>query len=228
MPLSVAHEDGRRAFLDQLARFVDACGALSDVELLAASRCRGWAVLDAVVHVRAGVEEMLFGIVAPTDASADTDAASYWAAAVPTNDTGADDVAGILWTRRTASAYRRPSGAVAHLRSVADAVAGAVAGLPAGRLRFQGHVLSTGDFLATWAVELAVHHVDLGREVDVGSPTDESLALTRATIEALLGAPLPGRLDDRTALLLGTGRTVPTADQARLLGELADRLPVLG
>ena len=39
-------------------------GAAGDSDLLAASRCHGWTVLDVVVHVRVGLQEMLGGVVA--------------------------------------------------------------------------------------------------------------------------------------------------------------------
>jgi len=52
----------------------------------------------------------------------------------------------------------------------------------AGPVAFQGHVLTSGDFLTTWAVELAVHHLDLGRDLDITPPTPESLAVAHALL----------------------------------------------
>ncbi len=226
--LRVRHGEGRSAFVDQLDRFVGACGALTDHDLLAPSRCRGWAVLDVVVHVRAGLQEMLGGVVSPSAEAPDTDAASYWAAAVPSADAETDDLDALLWTRRTASAYRRPTSAVRQLGDVADGVRSGVQGMPEGAVRFQGHVLSSGDFLATWAVELAVHHLDVAVALELPPPTAPSLELSRRTAEALLAAPLPVEIPDADAVLLATGRRPPTAPEAQLLGPLAARLPVLG
>ncbi len=73
-----------------------------------------------------------------------------------------------------------------------------------------------GDFLATWAVELAVHHVDLGREMDVGQPTPTALLVTRDTVAALIGAPIPSGISDLDALLIGAGRIPPPADSPAL------------
>lgn len=64
--LSVRHGDGCDAFVGQLDRFVGVCSGLSDRELLASSRCWGWAVLEVVVHVRVGLQEMLGGMVSGT------------------------------------------------------------------------------------------------------------------------------------------------------------------
>ena len=45
---------------------------------------------------------------------------------------------------------------------LAAAASLAAAAAPArGRVAFQGHVLEVRDFLATWVVELALHHLDL-------------------------------------------------------------------
>jgi hypothetical protein len=82
---------------------------------------------------------------------------------------------------------------------VSDALRSSVERLDDGVLAFQGGVLTTGDFLATWAVELAVHQLDLAREVDVAPPTPGALRLARRTVEALteagLGVPaFAGRL----------------------------------
>ena len=220
--LSIDLATARSAFAEQLAGFLAAVEALDDHQLLAASRCHGWAVLDVVVHVRGGLEEMLRGCTAPTAAPRTADAASYWSAA----DTGAaDPVEAILWTRRTATAYSRPSRAVRHLRDAAGAVLTAVAALTDTAdtaLEFQGLVLTAGDFLASWVVELALHQLDLGRELEVPAPPAAALRLGRATVEALLGHPVPDSVPDLEVLLWGAGRrAVPP--------ELAGAIrPVLG
>lgn len=218
--LSVGASSGRDAFVAQTRRFLAAAEALDDHALLSASRCHGWAVLDVVVHVRAGLEEMLRGATAPTELAPTVDAATYWSAWTEAEDRGAV-VDGILWTRRTASAYRRPITAVKHLRDAAEAIIDAASRLSAPAVAFQGHVLATGDFLATWAVELAVHHVDMGRELDVGLPSGTALQLTRRTVSALLGVAVPDDITDLEALLIGSGRTAAPDDRhpvRRVLG----------
>ncbi|MGV1007600.1 MAG: maleylpyruvate isomerase N-terminal domain-containing protein [Dermatophilaceae bacterium] len=227
LALSYEHDAAARVFLEELADVVAACRGLDDRALLAASRCHGWAVLEVVVHLRCGLEEMLAGVATPTDAPADRDAASYWVAPVPANDADADDVDGILWTRRTASAYRRPSGAVGHLAAVADRVRPAVLAMGQGNVAFQGHVLRSGDLLATWAVELAVHHLDLTRELALAPPAAASLRVTRETMQALAGQRFPASMTDTTAVLVGAGRRAPTDAERTLLGPLAHVLPLL-
>lgn len=213
--LSVPLQSGREAFVTQAQRFVSVAQGLDDYALLAASRCHGWAVLDVVVHVRSGLEEMLRGVTAPTEQAPTVDAATYWSAWAESDGAG-PSVDAILWTRRTASAYRLPSSAVRHLRDAADAIMDAAARLTDHSLEFQGHVILAGDFLAIWAVELAVHHVDLGRDLEIGDPTDTALRLTRDTIDALLGTPVPTGVCDLDALLIGSGRIPAPQDQPRL------------
>ncbi len=218
--LTVELEQARPAFLDQLRGFVAAVQYLDDHQLLAASRCHGWAVLDVVVHVRGGLEEMLRGFTAPSADPVTVNAASYWTAWAAADSV--DPVNGILWTRRTASAYRRPRSALGHLRDAADAALAAAGRLADTPLRFQDHVLSAGDFLTIWAVELAVHQADLSRDLELPAPATAALRLTRATIEALLGAAVPGSLSDLDVLLLGTGRAAVPAELATVIR------PVLG
>jgi uncharacterized protein (TIGR03083 family) len=226
--MHVEHHEGQAAFLDVLSVLLEVANGLDDDQLLAASRCRGWTVGDVLVHVHLGLQEMLLGVVSPTDAKPDTDAASYWLAYLPTNDAEAGQGSQGRFVRLMGAAYRRPRGLVGYLRPTADGVATAVAALAPGSLSFQGHVLSTGDFLATWAVELAVHHLDLGRELDLAPPAPPAMRLARATVESLAGGGLPGTWSDETAVLLGTGRLRLNEQETRQAGPLAERLPVLG
>jgi uncharacterized protein (TIGR03083 family) len=223
----VPHETGAAAFVGQLGTFLSAASGLDDAQLGAASRCRGWVVADVLVHVHLGLQEMLLGLLDPTDADPDRDAASYWTAFPPSLDAGADDLDGARFVRLLAAAYRRPTTAVAHLRPTADGLARAVRVTAPGAVRFQGHVLETGDFLATWAVELAVHHLDMTRELDLPGPYPGALRLARETIEALAGE-LPREWPDETAVLVGTGRQPLDGAQRVQAGPAAGRLPVLG
>lgn len=222
--MHVDHDAATTAFRGQLATLLRAATDLDDHALLAASRCRGWTVVDVLVHVHFGLQEMLLGTSSTTDDAADTDAASYWREA-PIDD--ADPLDQVQFARSVAAAYRPPSGLLRHVRITADALDRAVAGLTPGSVRFQGRVLPTGDFLATWAVELAVHHLDLGRELDLPPPDPAALMLARSTVQALAGGPLPASWPDEAAVLAGAGRLPLTDAQRREIGELADRLPAL-
>jgi uncharacterized protein (TIGR03083 family) len=226
--LTVPHEAGAAAFLAQLTTLVPVASGLDDAQLGAASRCHGWLVADVLVHVHLGLQEMLLGLLDPTDAAPDRDAATYWTAEAPRTDPDADALAGARFVRLLAAAYRRPSGAVAHLRPTADGLVRAVRAARPGAVRFQGHVLSTGDFLATWAVELAVHHLDIARELDLPAPDPTALRMARDTVQALAAGELPAQWTDETAVLVGTGRVPLDGELGEQAGPVADRLPVLG
>ncbi|HZC69363.1 MAG TPA: hypothetical protein VE442_01595, partial [Jatrophihabitans sp.] len=106
-------------------------------------------------------------------------------------------------------------------RDVADAVLSGSRTVRAQPCRWQGQVFAPGDFLAIWAVENVVHHLDL--LVD-DPPLSSGLALARATIEALAAGPLPVEWTDEQAVLIGTGRSAVPHDA----GVIGARLPVLG
>lgn len=240
--MHVEHDEAAAAVADGLHTLLHVVTRLDDRELIAASRCHGWSVADVLVHVHLGLQEMLLAVVDAVDAvgepdepgarskenpglEPDTDAATYWRAEVPTNDPDADPLAHVRFARLVAAAYRRPAGLVAHLTPTVEGVARAVRRMPPGPVRFQGRVLSSGDFLATWAVEVAVHHLDLGRDLDLAPPAPAALTLARRTVEALAGGPLPAQWSDEVAVLLGTGRIPLDDDHRRQAGPLAEQLP---
>jgi Mycothiol maleylpyruvate isomerase N-terminal domain len=217
-PLSYDHTTSVGLLREELTAFVEAAGSFSEYDLLAASRCHGWSRLDAVVHVRAGLEEMVGDCYAHVDEPPSHDAASYWESFATGDDE--DPVPHILWMRRTAAAYNRPSGALQHLRDVAATADHVLGRMPDHAVLFQGKTMTSGDFLATWVVELAVHHLDLGD--GAGPPTDGSLHVVRRTVEAIADVGLPSAWSDEEAALVALGRA-PLPDDA---GALARALPV--
>ena len=97
------------------------------------------------------------------------------------------------------------------------------------RLEFQGHVVTMEVFLALWAVEAAVHHLDVTVELpDAPPPAPASLRVTRETLDALLGEPVPMGWDDQTYALKGSGRLALTGEERSALGPLAERFPLFG
>jgi Mycothiol maleylpyruvate isomerase N-terminal domain len=204
-PVRVEHQPAAHACAAAIRALLAAADGLDDRALLEPSRCFGWNRLDTLVHVHLGLQEMLLGLVSPTDDEPDVDAASYWRTDPPGNDDSTDALDQISYLHRLGSAYRRPIGAVGHLRVTAQTLADAVQRMPPGRVRFQGHVLETGDFLATWATEVAVHHLDLDLDADAPGPDPEALRLARQTAEALAGDPIEAA-DDVQATLRGWDR----------------------
>lgn len=216
-PLSYDHTTAVDLLRDQLDSILAAVGSFSDYDLLGASRVHGWSRLDAVVHVRLGLEEMAGVCAAQVEGAPDHDAASYWVTFAEDDD---DPVPHILWTRRTAAAYAEPRGALRHLNEVAGTIRIALRRMPDHPVLFQGKTMTSGDFLATWVLELAVHQLDLGEEA--GHPTPGSLSVVRETVEALADVRLPEEWDDEYAALVALGRLPLPADRQ----DLAAALPV--
>lgn len=217
MALSIRTDIARQAFADSTTAFLAAAEATGEHDLLASSRCHGWTRLDVVVHVIAGWQEMLGGMVSPVDEDPTVDAASYWAAFA--QEYGGNDPVDVLMSqRRRTAAYARPASALQQLRDLAEAALRGVAAMADRPHLWQGHVFTAGDFLAVWAVENVVHQLDLS----LAAPTPTTaLALARDTVEAIVGQPLPTAWVDEHAVLVGTGR-LAIPDEA---SELAGRLP---
>jgi len=220
MGLNVDLETGRVAFAESVTSFVRAVDGFDEWELLGASRCHGWTRLDVVVHVTNGWQEMLGGMVSEVDRVPTVDAASYWPA-FAAEYAGGDPVPPLMAQRRRTAAYARPASAREELHIVAEAIQRGCARLGDASYLWQGFVFAAGDFLAIWAVEDAVHQLDLLGEVAVPA---SGLALVRATVEELAGGPLPATWSAEEAALVGTGRH-PVPDG---LGSLGERLPALG
>jgi hypothetical protein len=66
--------------------------------------------------------------------------------------------------------------------------------------------MSGGDFLATWATELAVHHLDLDLGPNLLGPDPAALRLARQTADALADQSSPADWDDEHAVLVGWDR----------------------
>lgn len=130
--------------------------------------------------------------------------------------------------RLMSGSYRRPSNAVLHMLPTVDGIRAAASRLEAGAVRFPGHVLSSGDFFATWAVELAIHQLDMGRELALPPPAPSAVRLARLTVEDLASVEAPLTWSDEMTVLLGAGRMKPEAKQRTEAPELIRRLPVLG
>jgi hypothetical protein len=200
-PLSFDHAGAVALMHEQLDVFVEAVSSFSEYDLLGASQVHGWSLLDLVVHCRLGLEEMAGVCAMQVEDEPDHDAASYWQSFAEDDD---DRVPHIMWMRRTASAYNRPEGALRHLDDVAGMLRVALARMPDQPVLFQGKVMTSGNFLATWVVELAVHQLDLGEAG--GDPTPGSLGAVRRTVEAIADVDLPTSWTDKEAALIGLGR----------------------
>ncbi|MFI7539144.1 maleylpyruvate isomerase N-terminal domain-containing protein [Streptosporangium sp. NPDC049376] len=201
---------------------------LPDEDFARPSGCAGWLVRDLVCHLIIDAQDVLITLVTPVESEPTRDAVTYWNVATepPTGDDPLDAL-----IVRLAAAYQEPELLKFHLDDVGSA-AGRAAELadPDRRVGTQGQVLTAGDYLSAYVLEWTLHHLDLVAHLPhVAGPPAEGLARTREMLEEIAGAAFPASFSDEDALLVGTGRRVPTDGEKDDLGELAARLPfVLG
>ncbi|MBW0103088.1 maleylpyruvate isomerase N-terminal domain-containing protein [Pseudonocardia sp. KRD291] len=219
------------AFDDQLARLQALLATFDDDDLHARSRCRGWVVADVLAHLHLGLQEMLCGFPMRTDAAPDTDHASYWRAPLPGSEH--PEFEHVRFARALSSAYARPTALLEHMAPTVAALRRITRQLDEPyALQFQGHVLDVGDFVATWVLEVAVHHLDVTVELPGRpAPAGSALEVCRDSVAALLPPPTreatSGR--DATALLLAASGREPLDDTARAaFGAAAGSFPLLG
>lgn len=216
---------------DLLAAEYGAIGALvADREardFLRPTGASAWCVQDLLFHQLLDAQRALVTIASPSDAEPDRDAVTYWHEYHPARGDGG--AAHARFVRVAASAYSSPDQLVDHWQETAAAAARAVAAAPAdGHVATQGHVLTVPDFVSTLLLEATVHHLDLLVGLDGPPPATGALAETRRVLDCLLGRALPGEWDDVHAVLAGTGRRALDPADRELLGESADRFPLLG
>ncbi|MFI0266684.1 maleylpyruvate isomerase N-terminal domain-containing protein [Streptomyces luteogriseus] len=202
-----------------------AVAELSDEDFGRPSGCTGWLVRDLVCHLIVDAQDVLITLATPSDREPTRDALTYWdvSATPPTGDDPLDAL-----TVRLAAAYEDPNLLKFHLDDVGSA-AGRAALLadPAGRVGTRDEILTVGDFLSTYVMEWTLHHLDLIACLpDAKQPPAEGLVRSREMLERITGSPFPSAFHDVDALLLGTGRRQPTAQEQARLGELASKVPL--
>ncbi|MFI7387756.1 maleylpyruvate isomerase N-terminal domain-containing protein [Streptomyces sp. NPDC049813] len=203
-----------------------AVAGLAVADFARPSGCAGWLVRDLVCHLVIDAQDVLITLVTPAAAERAVDAAGYWdlSDALPAGDDPLDAL-----IPRLAAAYGEPHLLTFHLDDVGSA-AGRAAALadPAARVATQDKALTVADYLAAYVLEWTLHHLDLVAHLPaVPGPAPESLAAARALLERVAGAAFPASYTDTDALLIGTGRGTPTAEQAAALDAVALKLPLV-
>ncbi len=188
--------------------------------MLGPTRCRGWTVCDLSYHLLLDAQRSLVALGTPTAAEPDRDYRSYWRgweASVADAQLVRAAAAGFADPRDPARIWGQTSAAVLRLAQAAD---------PGLRLATQGHVLGLPDLLATLAVEITVHHLDLlpGRATE--GPGPGPLGLLERTLDGLLGGSRPPGWDVVSYALKATGREPLGPEDRAALGKLAERLPL--
>ena len=206
---------------------------LGEAEFMLPTRCAGWVTGDLLYHQLLDARRALRTFASPAAGPADADDVSYWRKYSPRGGEhealgSAESAAHARHVRIVAAAYP-PDGLAWEWRETAAAACRAARSCAHEFVTTQGHVLKTADFVATLAVEAAVHYLDLTVSLpSAPDPDPASLALVRRVLDGLLGTPLPAGWDDRDCALKGTGRSALTAGDRAALAALADQFPLFG
>ena len=203
-----------------------AVAELPDEHFALASGCTGWLVRDLVCHLIIDAQDVLITLVTPAENEPTRNDVTYWevAEAAPTGDDPLDAL-----IVRLAAAYQEPRLLKFHLDDVGSA-AGRAAKLadPSVRVSTRGEVLTTRDYLSAYVLEWTLHHLDLTAHLpDAAEPPADGLAQSREMLEKIAGAAFPASFSDKDALLVGTGRRVPSDAEKAELGELVTKLPLV-
>ncbi|MEV6159229.1 maleylpyruvate isomerase N-terminal domain-containing protein [Nonomuraea sp. NPDC052129] len=202
-----------------------AVAAISDEDFERPSGCVGWLVRDLVCHLVIDAQDVLITLVTPAETEPTVDAVTYWNLVEP--PTGEDPLDALI--PRLAAAYGEPWLLKFHLDDVGSA-AGRAAELadPAVRVSTRDEVLTVGDYLSAYVLEWTLHHLDLIAHLPAAAePPTETLVAARASLEKIGKTSFPASFSDKDALLIGTGRRMPTDAEKAALGDFAAKLPLI-
>ena len=190
--------------------------------------CAAFSVQDLLFHQLLDAQRALRALAEPVQMTPDTDATSYWQKFVAGQEPE-DELAHVRFVRRSASAYERPADLVWHWAATASAAASAARRAdPDSTVATQGHLMRVDDFLDTLVVEATIHYWDLTLDLRTAPQIPASaLAVTVATLEQLVGVALPEDWDDEMVLVKTTGRYPLALHDRELLGDAAQRIPVI-
>ncbi|MFN2590466.1 MAG: maleylpyruvate isomerase N-terminal domain-containing protein [Actinomycetota bacterium] len=223
----IAPADPLEALRAECQRVSHVMGHLPEEAFARATRCSAWNVKELLAHMYRDMLRVLTGLSEPEPETADTDAVSYWTRYDPK-----DDAADIADRAKEIAAQHESGRAMAEAwdglwqRSVSLADEADRARV----VRTWGPTLTLEDLLRTRVLEITVHGTDLAAAL--GRPpwaTEEGLAITNEILSTLLGTDLPADLawDPVMFAEKGTGRTGLTPDEREILGDGANRFPLV-
>lgn len=229
-PDRIAAQD---ALTGAYSKITQVAGSVGEASAMLPSRCAGWTVQDVLYHQLLDARRALVTFASPSRDLPDTNYVSYWRPFSPASGhpaaLGGDGAARHARHVRIAAAAYTPQMLTAEWEETSAAAIRAARACPHQALATQGRTLPTADFIATLAVEAAIHYLDMSVALAAApEPDPASLALVRQVLDQLAGSPLPATWDDATCALKGTGRLpISQADQSAL-GPAAGKLPLFG
>ena len=235
-PVAVSREQAIRALGGAYRRITETLRALPEPDYARPTRCAGWTVADLLFHLLLDAQRALVTCATPTDAPTDADYVSYWVRYWAHDRSGDVEhprdreqkaAAHARFVRISAAAFASPRSLFQMWTETSEAAVRAAGAAPSdARLATQGRVLTLADFMATLAVEAAIHQLDL--DLPREEPDPDALNLTRRTLDGLLGAGTV-RPDWPAAAyaLKATGRQELDPAERAVLGDAAARFPLI-
>ena len=228
-PLSREHAEA--AFDGAYVQVSEIAAGLDDASMMRPSRCAGWSVGDVLYHQLLDARRALRTFATPGSGPADRDDVSYWRPFSADGDIPPGSAAAAEHARHVrivASAFS-PGKLTWEWTETAEAARRAARTCPFQMVATQGHVLRTADFMATLAVEAAVHYLDMTAGLPDASVCDPvALDLVKRVLDGMLGDSPALGWDDETYVLKGTGRLNLTEAECAGLGPAAGRFPLFG
>jgi uncharacterized protein (TIGR03083 family) len=192
------------------------------------TRLPEWNVKQLLGHLTRGVDRINAFLDAPPPPAADTDSVSYWTRSDPFTDSPAVAERG----KEVAAAYESGQ----QLASAWDETWRRAAGRAGTEDRSRvvevswGPALTVDEYVKTRVLEVTVHRMDMEHALGLkGWGTDAAVSIVDEILEGLLGEQPPTELewDAVDFIEVGTGRRRPSDQEREILGDLADRFPLI-
>ena len=219
--------------VDELVSLVDLLG---DEDFARPSRCPGWSVAELVAHCEGMLVRLVGANAEPYPGPPVIDRIGYYRYDPDGPRDGEDPAmtfSDVIRQRVIDEVAGRSPAELRHaLRNAAHAALSGVELVEADRvIKRSGHPSMTfGEFVASRNLEFAVHTMDVAHACDRPEQVGRASAgIVTSILDGLLGAPVPEALGWSAVeyILAGTGRRPLTADEARTLGALAAKFPLL-
>jgi uncharacterized protein (TIGR03083 family) len=201
---------------------------LPEEDFAQATRLPEWNVKELLGHMTRGVDRINVFLDAPPPPAVDTDSISYWTRYDPMTDSPAVAERG----KAVAADY----GSGQELAAAWDETWRRALGRAGTEDRSRlvevswGPALTLDEYVKTRVLEITVHRMDMEEALGLkGWGTDAAISIVDEILEGLLGEEPPTELewDAIDFIEVGTGRRDPTTAEREVLGDLADRFPLL-
>jgi uncharacterized protein (TIGR03083 family) len=205
----------------------DACLELPEAHFARPTRLPAWNVKQLLAHMWRDMDRLRSALGDEPPEAADADAMTYWRAYDPA--ARGPEIAGRA--REVAARFATGGQLAADFeRTWTEGVALATGEPPDRLIATWGPTMRLDEFLATRVVEIAVHGLDLAHALD-RRPwlSREGSGIVRRILDGLLDAELPLLIgwDELAFIEAGTGRRRLDEMDRAILGDLAERFPLL-